>query len=167
MVLAWYSMRATLEFATSGASLVSANGYVQRDAESGACIRSAGVLLLSDGCTSTWDVGYNVGTCMMDLNILGQHGVISLDDFVLDWADGFAINTPGNPVGFIQRSGVANPTDFKKITTVSDQPQVVCMIDHFIALTADPNGRKARDSIRISEQTQGLLDAVWNELTTI
>lgn len=165
--MAWYSMRAILEFATRGASLVSASGYVQNDDISGACIRSAGVLLLSDGCTSTWDVGYNVGTCVMDLNIFGQKGMISLDDFVLDWADGFAPNTPGYPVGFVQRTGIANPNEFQHITTQGDQPQVVCMIDDFIALTSDPDGEPARASIRISEQTQGLLDAVWVQLTKI
>ena len=160
--MAWYSMRAIAEFAATGASLVSASGFVQRDDNTGAIIRGAGVLLLSDGCTSTWDVGYNVGTCVMDLNIFGQRGMISLDDFVLDWADGFAINIPGYPVGFIQRSGIVNPTEFKQVTTPSHQPQVVHMIQNFITLSADPEGQAARDSMRISEQTQGLLDAVWD-----
>jgi predicted dehydrogenase len=165
--MAWYSFRAALEFATSGANLVSANGYVQKDEISGACVRSAGVLLLSDGCTCTWDVGYNVGTIVMNLDILGQQGMISLDDFVLDWADGFVINIPGYPVGFIQRTGIANPTEFKEVSTPGDQPQVVQMIDDFVALASKPNGQSAKDSISISEQTQGLLDAVWDQLTTI
>lgn len=165
--MAWYSMRAITEFATTGASLVSASGFVQRDDISGAIIRGAGVLLLADGCTSTWDVGYNVGTCVMELNIFGERGMISLDDFVLDWADGFAINIPGYPVGFIQRAGIVNPTEFKQVTTPSHQPQVVHMIQNFIALTGDPKGQAARDSMRISEQTQGLLDAVWDQLTKI
>lgn len=38
---------------------------------------------------------------------------------------------------------------------------------NFIALTADPEGQAARASMRISEQTQGLLDAVWDQLTKI
>ena len=49
----------------------------------------------------------------------------------------------------------------------SHQPQVVHMIQNFIALTADPEGQAARASMRISEQTQGLLDAVWDQLTKI
>jgi len=165
--MAWYSMRALTEFVTTSASLVSASGFVQSDDITGAIIRGAGVLLLSDGCTSTWDVGYNVATCVMDLNIFGQRGMISLDDFVLDWADGFAINIPGYPVGFIQRSGIINPTGFKGVSTPSHQPQIIHMIQNFIALTADPEGQAARASMRISEQTQGLLDAVWNKLTKI
>jgi predicted dehydrogenase len=165
--MAWYSMRAAIEFASAGASFVSGSGFVQTDDETGACIRSAGVLLLSDGCTSTWDAGYNIGTCVMDLNISGQQGMISLDDFVLDWANGLAIDVPEYPVSFTQRSGIINPTEFKKIATPSHQPQVVCMIQNFITLTTDPDGQAVRDSMRISEQTQGLLDAVWDQLTKI
>jgi len=165
--MAWYSMRAIVEFATPNSSFVSGSGFVQRDDVSGAYIRSAGVLLLSDGCTSTWDVGYNTGSCVMDLNIFGQQGMISLDDFVLDWADGFAMNIPGYPVGFTQRSGIVNPTEFKAITTPGHQPQVVNMIQNFMALTEDPKGQAAHASMRISEQTQGLLDAVWDQLTKI
>jgi len=165
--MAWYSMRAIMEFATGDAQLVSASGYAQRDENSGAIISSTGVLLLSDGCSSTWNAGYNVGTCVMDLDILGQQGMISLDDFVLDWADGFADGIPGYPVGFIQRSGIANPTEFKKVPTPGDKPQLVCMIQNFSALAADPGGQAARGSMRISERTQALLDAVWDQLTTV
>jgi hypothetical protein len=165
--MAWYSMRAITEFAAAGASLVSAGGFAQRDGISGAIIRGAGALLLSDGCTSTWDVGYNTGACVMDLSLFGQRGMISLDDFVLDWADGFAINIPGYPVGFIQRSGLVNPTEFEQVTTPSHQPQVVHMIQNFISLTADPEGQATIDSMRMSEQTQGLLDAVWDQITYI
>jgi predicted dehydrogenase len=165
--MAWYSMRATIELATPNSSLVSGSGFVQRDEVSGACVRSAGALLLSDGCTSTWDVGYNIGTCVMDLNIYGQQGMISLDDFVLDWADGFAMNIPGYPVGFIPRSGILNPTGFKAITTPGHRPQVVNMIHNFVALAEDPGGQAAYASMRISEQTQGLLDAVWDQLIRI
>ncbi len=165
--MAWYSMRAIAEFAAPDSSFVSGSGFAQRDDVSGAYIRSAGVLLLSDGCTSTWDAGYNTGSCVMDLNIFGQQGMISLDDFVLDWADGFAMNIPDYPVGFTQRSGVVNPTEFKAITTPGRHSQVVNMIQNFVALTEDPKSQAARTSMRISEQTQGLLDAVWDQLTTI
>lgn len=165
--MAWYSMRAVAEFAAGGARLVSASGYAQIDEETGACVRSAGVLLLSDGCTSTWDVGYSVGTNVMDLNIMGQKGMISLDDFVLDWAGGFASNIPGYPVGFVQRTGIANPDDFEAVSTPTGQPQLVCLIERFCELTKDPGGQSATDSILISERTQALLDDVWSQLTMI
>ncbi len=165
--MAWYSMRAVIEFVTADASVVSTSGYFQRDGFTDAIIRGAGVLLMSDGCTSTWDVGYNTGAFVMDLNLYGHQGMISLDDFVLDWADGFAINIPGYPVGFTQRAGIVNPTKFNRVTTPSHLPQVVHMINNFVELTADPASQKAEASARISEHTQGLLDAVWEQLTII
>lgn len=55
----------------------------------------------------------------------------------------------------------------KEVTTPSHQPLVVYMNQDFIPLTADPEGQAARVSMRISEQTQGLLDAVWDQLTKI
>jgi predicted dehydrogenase len=165
--MAWYSMRAVVEFASVDAQLVEGSGFIRTDEMTGACTRSAGVLSLSDGCTSTWDVGYSVGTCVMDLNIYGQRGMISVDDFVLDWADGFGRNVPGYPVGFIQRSGLVNPTEFEEIVTPAHRPQLVHMIQKFVELTTDPKGKGVQTSMRVSEQTQGLLDAVWSQLARI
>ena len=165
--MAWYSMRAVVEFAAVDTHLVAGNGFYRTDEVTGACVRSAGVLLLSDGCTSTWDVGYSIDTCIMDLNIYGERGMISMDDFVLDWADGFGRNVPGYPVGFIQRSGLVNPTEFEEIITPGHRPQLVHMIRRFVKLTAEPKGQAVQTSMRASEQTQGLLDAVWNRLTRI
>ena len=165
--MAWYSMRAVVEFAAAETHLVSGSGFIQSDELTGACVRSAGVLSLSDGCTSTWDVGYSVGTCVMDLNIYGQKGMISVDDFVLDWAGGFGRNVPGYPVGFIQRSGLANPTEFEEIITPAQRPQLVQMIQTFVEMTRDPKGKAVRASMRVSERTQSLLDAVWSRLTRI
>ena len=165
--MAWYSMRAVVEYASPGVSFVSGSGFLQTDDVTGAIIRSAGVLLLSDGCTSTWDAGYNIGTCLMDLKISGQQGQISLDDFVLDWASGLASDIPDYPVGFTQRTGVVNPTAFQEVPTPGQQPQVVAMIKNFIELSMDPQGQAVLDSMHISERTQGLLDDVWHQLTKI
>jgi hypothetical protein len=38
------------------------------------------------------------------------------------------------------------------------------MIQDFVALTLYPEGQAARASMRTREQTQGLLDAVWDQL---
>jgi hypothetical protein len=164
--MGWYSMRATVEFASPGATLVRSSGLIQRDAATGAVIRGAGVLLLSDGCTSTWDVGFNVGACLMDLELLGEDGVIQLDDFVLDWAGGFPLNVPDYPVGFTQRAGVMNPSGYERVLATSDVRQLVRSIEHFVVLAEDPAGEANAASMRSTEQTQGLLDGVWETLTS-
>ena len=162
--MAWYALRAAAEFLPAGAVLIQANGCTRRDAASGAVIQGAGVLGFSDGSTCTWDVGYNCGACVMDLDILGPLGMISLDDFVLDWASGFFINSPDYPVGFNQRLGLVSPAGFTRVETPSQKPQTVHMLQDFIALVCDPQGEAARQSMEVTERTQKLLDAVLGEL---
>jgi hypothetical protein len=167
--MAWYAMRAVVEYAVDhrhGATdddglLRQASGFLQRDTTSGAAVRGAGVLQLQGGCTATWDVGYDAGVCVQDLQLLGTQGAIALDDFVLDWAQGYMLPRAGHDTGFSQRAGVANPDGFQWVSTPSPQPQNVRMLDVFAALARDPQGRAAAASMQASERTQALLDAVW------
>ena len=163
--MAWYSMRAITEFMPGEATLANVSGFAQRDEATGAVIRGSGLLVFTDGRTSTWEVGYNSGACIMDLDLLGDQGMISLDDFVLDWAGGFAFDDPDYPVGFTQRSGIMRPSEFERVATPSPHRATSLMIRDFMALTKDPTGHLAGASIEISEQTQRLVDAVWAQLT--
>ena len=162
--MAWYAMRAVAEFAAPATGLRHSTGFLQRDEATGAAVRGAGVLQLADGCTVTWDVGYNCGACTMDLQLLGEHGVITLDDFVLDWAQGFILPRAGVAAGFSCRAGVVNPDGFEWVPAPSESPQNVLMMERFAALARNPNGFDAADSRRASERTQALLDAVWHSL---
>jgi len=166
--MAWYAMRAVVEYAAADAALLSCSGFVQHDPASGAVVRGAGVLLLADGCTSTWDAGYNTGAFTMDLQLLGERGAITLDDFVLDWAGGAWPPLPGHDVGFSQRAGAVNPAGFEWTSTPGGKPQTVHMIENFRALALAPQGEAAlasrSASMHASERTQGLLDAVWRSL---
>ena len=162
--MAWYSMRAITEFMPGEATLANVSGFAQRDEATGAVIRGSGLLVFMDGRTSTWEVGYNSGACIMDLDLLGDQGMISLDDFVLDWAGGFAFDDPDYPVGFTQRSGIMSPGEFKRITTPSPQRATILMIRNFVGLTRNLTDETAGASISISEQTQRLLDSVWEQL---
>ena len=102
---------------------------------------------------------------VMDLDLLGPGGMISLDDFVLDWAGGFAFDAPDHAVGFTQRSGVMTPGDFEWVATPRPRRAASLMIRDFVALAEDPAGAQTDTSIAVSEQTQGLLDAVWKALS--
>ncbi len=165
--MVWYSLRAVTEFMTPGARLLNAYGIAEHDPVTGAVVRSAGILILSDGCSATWEGGYNVGACHMDLQLLGDHGTISLDDFVLDWAGGFFPPMPGYPVGFIQRSGGATPAEARRILTPGEPRQAVQMVEAFTHLAANPAGTDAVASIQISETTQDMLDRIWAQLTPL
>jgi hypothetical protein len=144
--------------------VLSAHGFALNDKQTGALIQGVGALQLSDGITSTWDVGYNVGTCVMDLRLLGRLGLLSLDDFVLDWKDGFPIKNPAHDVGFTQRVGLVTPSGFERVRAPSQFPATVDMLCKFCELVKDPSGADALASIEIAEKTQRLLDAITAHL---
>ena len=60
----------------------------------------------------TGGIGYNVGTCIIDLGILDTEGSIGLKDFVLDWSKSIAFNDAEYKVGYILKKGVATPKEF-------------------------------------------------------
>jgi predicted dehydrogenase len=160
--MAWYSMRAVVEFLPCETPLSTVAARVRRDRETGAVIGAAGLLVFEDGTSSTWDAGYDVGVCVMDLDILGTDGMISLDDFVLDWAKSFAFDNPDHDVGYTIRAGLATPADYEYVATPAVMSQHVAMIDEFVALArAGGSGPDRAKSVRASELTQRLLDAAW------
>ncbi|MBL8968336.1 MAG: Gfo/Idh/MocA family oxidoreductase [Spirochaetaceae bacterium] len=163
--MAWYSMRSVAEFAPPDARLVGASGFARRDPVTGAVVRGAGTLRLSDGSISAWNVGYDVGSCVMDLCLLGERGAVTLDDFVLDWASGFKPASPGFEVGFAQRVGPVGPAGFERVRTHASRPQIVAMVEDFAALARDPSGPAAEECRLAGERTQALLDAAWAGLS--
>lgn len=161
--MAWYCMRAIVEFMTT-TTVLSATGHAIQDKQTGAVISGTGVMSFADGCTSTWSAGYNTGALLMNLDILGSDGIISIDDFVLDWAGSFISNNPSQVTGFRQRNGIMNPPEFQWIATPSPKLQTVLMLEKFIALIQKPTGEASETSIKHSEQTQILLDSIWSHL---
>lgn len=162
--MGWYAMRAIVEFAAPQAPLLHSSGVLQRDALSGAVVRGAGLMHFEGGVTATWDVGYNADACTQDLQLLGERGVVTLDDFVLDWAQGYMLPRPGFVAGFRQHSGIANPDGHAWVAVPSAPAANVRMVEHFAALARDPHGAAAQASVAASLRTQSLLDAAWASL---
>ncbi len=162
--MGWYAMRAIAEFLAADAELLHSSGVLQRDAATGAAVRGAGLLHFAGGATATWDVGYDADACLQDLQLLGERGVVTLDDFVLDWAQGYMLPRPGFVAGFRQQSGMAHPGDHAWVPVPSELPANVRMAQHFAALAQDPQGPAAAASMRASLRTQALLDAAWASL---
>lgn len=163
--MAWYCMRAITEFLQPNMNLSKVEGSITRDEQTNAVIRGAGVITFTDGKTSTFDFGYNAGVCLMDLDILAERGMFRMDDFVLDWQQGFAFSNPEHKVGFTQRSEMQTPAQFEYIEASSELAQEVHMINHFALLSQTPTGEQAQASRLISEQTQYLLDMYWNKVS--
>ncbi len=163
--MAWYCMRAITEFLQPNMDLCNVGGSIVRDEETNAVIRGTGVMAFQDGKTSTFDFGYNAGVCLMDLDILAERGMFRMDDFVLDWQQGFAFNDPEHKVGYTQRSEMQTPAQFEFIEAPSERAQEVQMVNAFTLLSQNPAGDQAQASMLISEQTQYLLDMYWNKVS--
>ena len=159
--MTWYSMRAIAEYLKPTAPLKLMSGGIVRDEETNAVIRGAGVAVFEDGKSSTFDFGYNVGTCLMDLDILGHKGVFSMSDYVLDWKNGFAFDNQDHVIGFTKRSGMQQPSEHQYIEADSSEAQSVSMMRNFAALTSDVQSADNKHAQHLALLTQQLLDAYW------
>lgn len=149
----WYNMRAVVEYLSPNAALQSASTYLRRDKETGAAISGSGVMLFEDGSTSTWNCGFDSGAVNMDLRITGAAGVIRFDDFLTNSPDGTASFT-------LHAGGFGDSANFKVIKSAATKPGPALMFEDYAAMVLDQG--KIEKSMRVSERTQGLLDAVWN-----
>lgn len=165
--MAWYSMRAVVEYTPDDATLVEASGFYERDAETGAVTRASGMLRLSSGVISTWDIGFNVGNLVMDLDLMGDGGMLSMDDWVLDWESVPPMPVESYPVEYSVRSGLITPREAAHVLTPAAPKQASRMMTNFAAICAAPTSADAEASIRRALRTQALLDGVWATLKEI
>ena len=159
--MAWYSMRAVVEYLRPAGQIAQVATVVERDPATAAIIRASGLIAFASGETSTFDVGYTAATILMDLQLLGTTGVISMDDFVLDWSSSFAFQNPTIPAGYFHRTGMATREAATFIPTPAATAQEVAMIDNFAALAASPNPAQRAAYAAASLKTQEYLDALW------
>ena len=148
----WYNMRAAVEYLSPGISLESADAHLRRDKQTGAAISGSGVLVFSDGSTSTWNCGFDSGAVIMDLRISGEKGSISVDNFLSQDGDGSA--------SYLYRRGGWGPGAVKEVIKIdSALPGAALMFEDFAGMVDDAEWRER--SMQVSENTQLLLDAAW------
>jgi len=161
--MAWYCARAIVEYLPNAKKIKDIKSFAQRDPKTSAILRGGGIIIFEDGSTSNWSAGYNAGVAIMDLDILGTEGLISLNDFVLDWSKGFPFNDPEYKVGYTLRKGVATPKEFEYVETPSEKAQAVLMIERFAKLINEDENAK-EDARHKAENTQQIIDAMWNSI---
>lgn len=162
--MAWYSMRAVVEYLRPTAESSKITTVVEREPQRNAIVRASGVIAFADGRASTFDVGYTAGTIVMDLQLLGTKGVIGMDDFVLDWVSSFAFKNPEIKMGYSYRAGMATRKDADFVPTPATTPQEVAMIDNFAELATTGNAARRSELIQASIKTQEYLDALWHAI---
>jgi len=159
--LGWYSARAIVEYLRPQGRITNATTCTQIDEPTGAVIRACGMLAFESGEGSTFDVGVTAGTVLMDLQLLGTTGVISLDDFVLDWTNSWSFRHPDIKTGYTHRTAAATPKDFAFIKTHATKRQEIQMIDTFAQIVASRDTLIAETHASASRKTQEYLDAMW------
>lgn len=159
--MAWYSMRAVVEYLRPAGTIKTATIAPERDPQTDAIVRASGLIAFTSGEVSTFDIGYTAGTILMDLQLLGTTGVISLDDFVLDWTNSWSFQNPDLPCGYSYRSGMATRKDAVFIPTPTNTPQDVSMVEDFAALMSSGGKAKRTEYATATRLTQKYLDALW------
>jgi predicted dehydrogenase len=159
--MAWYSMRAVVEYLRPSGQISKAVAIPERDPDTNAIVRASGLIAFEDGEVSTFDIGYTAGTVLMDLQLLGTSGVIEIDDFVLDWANSWAFQSPLSQTGYVHRTDMATRADFSFIPTPGETPQEVLMIENFAALAVSGDAPRRAEYAAATLKTQECLDALW------
>lgn len=159
--MAWYSMRAIVEYLRPQGSLTKVVAVTERDPETDAVIRASGLLAFDGGEVSTFDVGYTAGTISMEMQLLGKTGIISLSDFVLDWNSSFAFQNPEIKAGFSHRTGMQTPRETTFIATPAARGQEVLMVENFSKLVQSGDVTERARYVAATLKTQEYLDALW------
>ena len=164
--MAWYSMRAIVEYLQPKGNISAVVGVAERDLSTNAVIRVEGLISFESGEVSTFDVGYTADTAVMDLELLGTNGVIMMDDFVLDWSNSFAFKNPDIKAGYVHRTGMATRNDFNFIETPAKETQDTLMINNFADLVSNRQSHAKESYVKASLKTQQYLDTVWASLSS-
>lgn len=159
--LGWYSARAIVEYLRPAGKVAAASTVIQTDEPTNAIIRATGLLSFSSGEVSTFDVGVTAGTLLMDFQLLGTAGVVTMDDFVLDWNNSWSLNNPHIKAGFTHRTESNTRKDASFIETPAASPQQVEMFNSFATLAQARDHARAADLASATLKTQHLLDAMW------
>ncbi len=160
--LAWYSMRAVVEYLRPKGRITQAITMTERDQASAAILNATGMIAFESGEVSTFGVGYTAGTLLMDLQLVGTKGVMEMDDFVLDWTNSFAFKNPDIKAGYRYRTGVVTPKDVTLVPTAASTGQEVQMIDNFAHLAASGDAQRRTSYTKSALKTQEYLDALWH-----
>jgi predicted dehydrogenase len=162
--MAWYSMRAVVEYLRPKGKITSAMAVPERHEVTGAVTRVSGLIAFDSGEVSTFDVGWTSGTILQDLQLVGTSGVIGMDDFVLDWTLGFVFRRPEIPAGYTYRTGMATRSEIAFVPAPSKMPQEVAMVEDFADLARGGSAPQRAAYAEASLKTQEYLDALWGAM---
>jgi predicted dehydrogenase len=157
--LAWYCMRAVVEYLQVG--VVKKVTTVAEMDECGSCVRASGVLEFDGGKSATWEAGMGVGTWIQRMSLLGETGVVEMDDFVQDYRISAAMDDARNATGYWLRQGMDSRKDVRFVETPLDREAPTAMFERFAELVRSGDAEVRRAFAEKSVRTQELVDAIW------
>lgn len=163
--MAWYNMRAIVEFMQSDLAVRNIVGSTRVDSLTKAVIGGSGLIEFTNGRSSMLSFGYDAAVCQMDLDIICDNGLLQVDDFVLDWKDGFAFDNPEHTPNFIVRQGMMSPTEFVITSIETEKPQALHMIEAFYDLVFAASEEERTAAVSRAINTQALLDSFVDAVT--
>jgi predicted dehydrogenase len=164
--LAWYCMRATVEYLQPQGAVTQADSVCRRDPETGAVTQVAGLLAFEGGESASFGAGFQNGTMVDELSLIGPKGVIAMNDFVMNWTNSFGRQASDVPTGYTVRSGSMTPWEFTFVETPSETPQQVLMIQNFADLAVLGDRWARADYAAAAAATQHYLDLVWARIAS-
>jgi predicted dehydrogenase len=158
--MAWYNMRAIVEYMQPGDTECTITGAIRRDSVTGSVIGGAGLVSFVDGRSSTFAFGYDAGVCIQDVTLLGENGLMQWPDLVLDYSGGFAFNNPEHKTGFAIRQGMQTRSQERFVEAHSQAPQLVRLIENFADLCHNNDATLRGAAATRAIQTQRLVDTL-------
>jgi len=159
--LAWYSMRAIVEYLRPEGAITKVVTAPERDATTGSVVRAAGLIGFEGGEVSTFDIGFTAGALFMDFDLIGTTGIIGMDDFVLDWTNSTHFKNPDIKTGYFHCTGMATRTDVSFIPTPGETSAETAMIECFAGLARSGTAGQYAAQAGSLLKTQEYLDAIW------
>ena len=148
--LGWYNMRATLEYLSPTAELRSVSTRLRHDEQTGTIIAGDGSLSFEDGTVSTWRCSFDADAAVIELRLSGPLGQIAMENFVGD--------EPDRSASYRHSRAATAAAAATRVRVESRFSSPALMFQDFAAAVSDTALRGRW--IRVSEQTQALLDAV-------
>ncbi len=159
--LGWYCMRAIVEYLRPQGAVSEVEVVLRRDSDTGAVTEAIGALGFESGETMTFGSGFQCGTRLEDFRLLGEKGVLAMDDFVMNWTNSIGSQAADVPTGYTVRTRSMTPQDFIFVETPSKTPQQVLMIEDFADLARSETTETWTAYAAATIATQSFLDAVW------
>ncbi len=159
--IGWYCMRAIVEYLRPEGALATVEAACRRDPATGTVTQVTGVMSFESGELVTFGAGFEIGTELNELSLIGEKGVLQMDDFAFNWADSILAQDREVPIGYTWRAGAMTRRGFAFVETPSDKNQQTLMIEAFIALATGNDREQRRAYISATKATQSYLDAMW------